>query len=563
MPCLVVAAVVCAGPLALWGFAQWFDALGHAGPGGVLVQFAVSCLVCLGVGWLALRLALDLLGRVWAAVGGPLMVGRRLVAATVGAGAHGRAGVRPQAGRVPGGRSPASPIPEGDTGDGGRASPGDGPGAVGDAAGREAPGSAPVAPPVPRHPDEPGEQAWLIDRLVPYGPVREGRCYATGLVAKRGTAKSYLAVDAAVALCTGGAWMGHRCRRCASVLYGDLELDAETFWRRAWAVARGRGLDRPPPNLHYLDLSAHTLRVPTEEEAERERRRRAARWGGLGGTADALAALLRWAGAEATWGCGGMERLWLRCRAVRAQACVVDSLTLGGGVALGDHDGWRRLLRRLERFGIPVLAVDHTDKTGESGMVGAFTKEGLVRSVLQLERLAPGRIAVTATKSNFGPALPPWTVRDAFAADATGRLVAVTFARAVDPAPPATLPHAPQHAPTSSLVQERPAPTPLPRRTEPPATPARSSTPRPELHLVAPGGDRTPEGLRGHAAIDARVLATVRAGAPADKAALGAQLAYSPKTVANSLSRLRKAGALPRPEPRPAGHVGDVGGVTG
>jgi hypothetical protein len=549
--CLLLAAVG-AVPTGLLALAWLLNAL-YATPGGrTTISLAFLALMA-GLAVVALRLAWTLARALWRVAAWGAEQARR-----VGRGA----GLRPQAGTVPGGlpSSPASPSPSGEAGDGGRASPGDVPGPLGDAAG----GHALVVPPVPRHPDEPGEQAWLIDRLVPYGPVREGRCYATGLVARRGTAKSYLAVDAAIALCIGGEWMGHRCRRCASVLYGDLELDAETFWRRAWAVARGRGLDRPPPNLHYLDLSAHTLRVPTEEEAERERRRRATRWGGAGGTLDAAAALLRRAGFEATWGCGGMDRLWLRCRAVRAQACVVDSLTLGGGVALGDHDGWRRLLRRLERFGISVLAVDHTDKTGESGMVGAFTKEGLVRSVLQLERLGPGRIAVTATKSNFGPALPPWTVRDDFAADATGRLVAVTFARVVDPTSPVPLTHAPQRAATSSLVQERPAPRPLPRRAEPPAARAPASTPRPALRLVAPvGDDQTLGGLRGHAAIDAKVLAAVRAGAPADKAALGAQLAYSPKTVANSLARLRKAGALPRPGPRPAGHVVGAGGVTG
>jgi hypothetical protein len=259
---------------------------------------------------------------------------------------------------------------------------------------------------------------------------------------------------------------------------------------------------------------------------------------------------------------------------VRAQAVGIDSLTLGAmGAALSDPTGWNRLLAALEGLGVPLIVLDHLGKDGDAGAVGSFLKEARFRSVLTLRREAPGVLRVEHPKANFGPAVPSFRVRDAHGTGDSGRPV-VTFTRAATAGGDGPRPDSPD-SPGSPESPPDPTPRGAPPRPGRPG-PRPLLAPRPALRVLPPAGVQGLQGLqrspesppprgerRVHQRIDAEVLAAVRAGAPADKAALGARLAYSPKTVANSLSRLRKAGALPRPEPRPAGHVVGAEGVTG
>jgi hypothetical protein len=367
---------------------------------------------------------------------------------------------------------------------------------------------------------------WLCEPFVPYGPLGQWppKSYVAALAAARGTGKSYLLLDFGIAALSGQPWLGFPVRHCASVLYVDFELDAQAHAERADLLARGRGLARVPPGLHYLDLSGESLHVPTPEVARKAREERRGRWGGAGAALDALGVWARALGVDTSWsgwGATAQERIVLRARSVKAQVILVDSLTIGGGTAPGDQEGWGRVLRGLQGWGgVPVLVLDHVAPTGHGGMVGLWLKEGLVRSVLKLQRQAGGAIKVVHDKANFSEQLAPFVVQPDWRKDARGRLVAVTFRRADTPQAPAT-----------------PAPAPAPR-------------PLPALRLVPRAADEPAAGvLRGHDAVDARVLGAVREGTPAaDTDALAAATGYAPKTIRNVRSRLRKKGLLPREE---------------
>ena len=310
---------------------------------------------------------------------------------------------------------------------------------------------------------------WLVQGIVPYGPRGTRRQYITGIAAKRGTGKSFLLLDLSIALLSGQPWLGWPLRHCASVLYVDLELDEETFAERAEWLARGRRLGTVPTGLHYMDLSGETLHVPTAEALTHARELRHARWGGWGAVADALAVWGRALGIEhplTLWGATTQERIVLRARRVKAQAILVDSLTLGGGTANGDDDGWRRLLKGMEFWGAPVVTLDHSTETGKLAMMGNMAKEGLVRSVLLLTRQGRGRLLVTHHKANFAEGEEPFVATDAFHKDAAGRLIAVTFTRA------AAGPADPDSRPSPTPTPSRPAPLPLP-----PGAPAAPTAP--------------------------------------------------------------------------------------
>jgi hypothetical protein len=339
-------------------------------------------------------------------------------------------------------------------------------------------------------------------------------------------------------------------------------------------VGRGHGLAGAPEGLHYLSLYGDSLALPTPEAAARAREGRSAAHGGLGAWLEAAAVWGRRWGIEnrlTLRGATGLERLALRARRVRAQAVGIDSLTLGAmGAALSDPTGWNRLLAALEGLGVPLIVLDHLGKDGDAGAVGSFLKEARFRSVLTLRREAPGVLRVEHTKANFGPAVPSFRVRDVHGTDDAGRPV-VTFTRAAEGAGDGPRPGSPAspespHDPTprgAPLRPRRPVPRPLP-------------APRPALRVLPPAGAQGPQGLQGppesppahgerrvHQRIDAEVLAAVRAGTPADRAALAAALPYAEKTCANSLSRLRKAGILPRPDVAPMANVGATGATAG
>jgi hypothetical protein len=261
---------------------------------------------------------------------------------------------------------------------------------------------------------EPPPRAWLVDGLVPYGPTParrlwlrlEPRGYVTALVAPGGLGKSLMLLDLGIACLTGGDWLGRPVRRLSSVLYVDAELEGEECRRRAWPLARGRGLSRPPRGLRYLQVECSL---------------------------------------------GDPEGIALVGRAVRkhrAGCVLVDSLTIGArGVALSDHNGWNRVLGGFESWGVPVVAIDHTGKHTEQGAVGSFMKHAKIRSQLTLERQG-GYVQVTHAKSNFGLAAEPWSVAAQFIGP-PGAPTCVAFV----PVVPVAAPVAERAATVSALCQ--------------------------------------------------------------------------------------------------------------
>jgi hypothetical protein len=225
-------------------------------------------------------------------------------------------------------------------------------------------------------PPEPRE--YLVEGLVP-------KKHTTTIYGDGGSGKSILAMSLATAV-AGGAerWIGRQVQNCP-VLYGDFELDSDEQRRRAYQVARGVYLDKPPHDLLYVS--------------------------GLGRPS-----------GEVLIGC--LEE----CVREGVGLFILDSL----GIALeGDAGDSRDVIRfhheYLDSFraeGITLLVIDHQGKAqgGEryqsKRTFGSVYKENLARSVLQVEPGDAGSGLLTGkirqTKHNFGPKAEPFGVRLTF-----------------------------------------------------------------------------------------------------------------------------------------------------
>jgi DNA-binding transcriptional ArsR family regulator len=224
----------------------------------------------------------------------------------------------------------------------------------------------------------PGPREYVVEGLIPKG-------HATTLFGDGGSAKSVLALSAGIALAAGAEeWLGRKVQNCP-VLYADFELDADEQRRRAYQVARGGLLEKPPHALLYVS--------------------------GLGRPA-----------GEVLAGCLNL------CDAEEVGLIIVDSL---GIVLQGDAESARDVIRfhreYLDPFraaGITLLVIDHQAKTqpGEryqsKRTFGSVYKENLTRSVIQVEPRDRGAGLLTLkmrqTKSNFGLRAEPFGVRLAF-----------------------------------------------------------------------------------------------------------------------------------------------------
>lgn len=248
---------------------------------------------------------------------------------------------------------------------------------------------------------EPRPRRWAVAGLVPFGPWprwcvglawpplwREERGYVTAILGSGGVGKSYLLLSLAMALLTGGEWLGRRVLRCRSVLYCDAELDVDTQRERGYQVARGLGLPRPPGPSRWWQLpwawirpwGLSYYRVPCSV-----------------GTPEGLALVAR------------------QVRRTRAECVLFDSLTIGAaGTALSDQNGWNAVLSGMEAWKVPTILIDHMGKAGNGGMVGSFMKQAKVRSAVELERQKDGAVTVEHAKSNFGPMTPAFTMRPVF-----------------------------------------------------------------------------------------------------------------------------------------------------
>lgn len=224
----------------------------------------------------------------------------------------------------------------------------------------------------------PGPREHLVEDLVPKG-------HAATLFGDGASAKSILALSLGTAI-AGSAerWMNRKIHNCP-VLIADFELDADEQRRRAYQVARGVFLDKPPHDLLYVS--------------------------GLGRSAGEVLK-----GCLAACADGGVGLL------------IIDSL----GIALeGDAASAQDVIRfhhdYLDPFraaGVTLLIIDHQGKTqaGEryqnKRSFGSVYKENLARSVVQVEPGERGEGLLTLklrqTKNNFGPKAEPFGARLAF-----------------------------------------------------------------------------------------------------------------------------------------------------
>jgi hypothetical protein len=218
----------------------------------------------------------------------------------------------------------------------------------------------------------PGPREYVVEGIMP-------KDHTTSLFGDGGSAKSVLALSAGTAI-SGGAekWLGRKVRN-SPVLYADFELDADEQRRRAYQVARGVYLEKPPHDLLYVSgLGRHVGEV--------------------------------------------LKECLEICASEGIGLVIVDSL----GIALqGDAESARDVIafhrRYLDPFraaGVTLLVVDHQGKTqaGEryqnKRSFGSVYKENLARSVIQVEPGDRGEGLLTVklrqTKHNFGSKAEPF-----------------------------------------------------------------------------------------------------------------------------------------------------------
>lgn len=239
-------------------------------------------------------------------------------------------------------------------------------------------GMTPVTPIRFAEMDPPGPRNYLVDGLVP-------KAHTTTIFGDGGSAKSVLALSLATAV-AGAAdnWMGREVQTYP-VLYCDFELDADEQRRRAYQVARGVYLGKPPHDLLYVS--------------------------GLGRRV-----------SEVLIGCLEV------CVREGVGMLIVDSL----GIALeGDAGDARDVIRFHHEYldpyraaGITLLIIDHQGKAqgGEryqsKRTFGSVYKENLARSVVQVEPSDRGKGLLTVklrqTKHNFGPKAEPFGAKLTF-----------------------------------------------------------------------------------------------------------------------------------------------------
>ena len=206
---------------------------------------------------------------------------------------------------------------------------------------------------------EPGPRRSMIDGLMPEGAL-------TILFGDGGLGKSYLALYIATCVAQGIPIAGRPVER-GSVLYLDAELDQDEFTRRAYAVARGLRLEKPPEGLYYWRLTGSLTRDNTMREVLEHHR-----------------------------ACG-------------ARLVVLDSLTVGSaGIDPKEARDIIALLKGLESLGT-VLALDHI-RTPEPGSdttdfrpFGSAFKHHLARSLIMVTKTPSGALVLRNTKANFDP----------------------------------------------------------------------------------------------------------------------------------------------------------------
>ncbi|MBX6723378.1 MAG: AAA family ATPase, partial [Dactylosporangium sp.] len=226
---------------------------------------------------------------------------------------------------------------------------------------------------------EPDTRRYVVEDFIPEGAI-------TSLFGDGGTGKSYFTVYVGSCVATGRDVLGRAVTQ-GPVLFVDAELDEDEFVRRAYAVARGMGLERPPEGLHYYRLPGSL----TDPEV--------------------------------------MEDVRTVVAAVEPVLIVLDSVMAAAyGADLERAADTTAMLKQIEAWGT-VLAIDHIPKPqpganlSQYRQYGSVFKHNLSRSSLQVVQADGGGLILRQTKHNFGPKAAPLGIGMDFEAGA------VTFTR--------------------------------------------------------------------------------------------------------------------------------------
>lgn len=203
---------------------------------------------------------------------------------------------------------------------------------------------------------EPAPREWLLADLLPADTT-------TLWYGDDGSGKSLLALALSVAVAAGLPFLGRPVQR-GPVLYVDTEFAADEFQRRAYQLARGMGLGRPPEGLWYV-RTRYSLSSP-----------------------------------------GGQRDLARLVEQLQPVLVVVDSLTLGTWTDdLKEAQAAVAVLQFLESLGTTVLALDHIPKNLAQNQAyarpwGSFSKRAKARHAVLITQADAGGVLLRVTKSN-------------------------------------------------------------------------------------------------------------------------------------------------------------------
>ena len=99
---------------------------------------------------------------------------------------------------------------------------------------------------------EPGPRRYLVDGLFQ-------RDVISGVFGSQGIGKSYFGIDLGTAVPAGQCFLGRATAQMPAAIIDFEGLGKEEFTRRAYRIARGRGLERPPDGLHFIAASRSLL----------------------------------------------------------------------------------------------------------------------------------------------------------------------------------------------------------------------------------------------------------------------------------------------------------------
>lgn len=209
------------------------------------------------------------------------------------------------------------------------------------------------------HGERPPPTSWVVQELIPEG-------FVTNLYGKTGSKKSMLALMIAFHVSQGLPFLGLDLKR-GKVLYLDAEMNLAEFRLRAFQLAKGWGLARPPADVIY-----HRLEGPLSDPAVQ---------------ADVRAAILYY----------------------KPRLVIVDSFS--AALPGRDSNSLDDVTARVACLSLgTVLVLDHmgksTEQGGARGPIGSSAKTFFARSVLSL-RQEDGSLVLQQEKSNFGAVRPP------------------------------------------------------------------------------------------------------------------------------------------------------------